>query len=77
MKLRSFTQINILDNDICFDAFIASTGYESRASFLAQKKIRSKRKFVIAFEDNYENENRLKNDMIFKENEFKFINTNG
>jgi len=77
MKLCSFTQVDILTKNIDFDIFIASTGYESRASFLARQNIQSKEKFVLAFRDNHTNKNRVKNDKFFREENFKFIDMSG
>jgi hypothetical protein len=77
MKLQSFNQIYKLDTDSVFDIFIASCGYEPRASFLAQQEIKAQKRVVLAFEDNKEDEDRIKNEQIFKELGFEFVQMKG
>jgi hypothetical protein len=77
MKLQSFIQINNLNANFVFDIFIASCGYEPRASFLAQQGLKVQKKIVLAFEDNQEDEDRIYNNQIFENLGFKFIKMKG
>jgi len=64
--------------DILFDYFICSSGYEVRATFIAQNlAIKSDKRKVICFK-NYENVgSRKANDDFYKENDFDFIIEDG
>ncbi|GHT05522.1 hypothetical protein FACS189440_08700 [Bacteroidia bacterium] len=77
MKLQSFIQVNNLNADFVFDIFIASCGYEPRASFLAQQGLKAQKQIVLAFEDNQEDEDRIHNDQIFEKLGFEFIKMKG
>ncbi|MDR0232154.1 MAG: hypothetical protein LBI82_08565 [Dysgonamonadaceae bacterium] len=77
MELYSFNQINIINRSNQYDVFIASTGYEIRASFLAKQEIKANRKIVLAFEDNKDHPNRMLNDSIFEKYNFEFIKISG
>jgi len=59
----------------CFDIVICSSGYETRASFLADK-LKDKKidnKFVLSFKDNKDVSSRKKNDQIFENLNYTFI----
>lgn len=60
--------------EIDFDFFIASSGFEERASFIVKNiKIKSNVKKVICF-NNYQSEGfRKKNDDFFRENNYEFV----
>ena len=77
MKLQSFIQKNNLNTDFVFDIFIASCGYEPRASFLAQQGIKARKQIVLAFEDNQEDPDRIRNNQIFEKLGFEFIKMRG
>lgn len=77
MKLQSFIQINNLNTEFVFDVFLASCGYEPRASFLALQGVKANKKIVLAFGDNQENEYRIHNNQIFENLGFEFIEMKG
>jgi len=77
MELYSYKQFELNEKVNEFDLFIAATGYETRASFLAKKNINANKKIALAFKDNVNNSIRVKNDLFFKNNGFELIEISG
>jgi hypothetical protein len=77
MKLVSCKQVDPFEDEFCCDIFIAASGYEQRASFLAKKNINAKIKAVLNFEYNKEHLNRQKNDIFFSDNGFFPLSVKG
>ena len=76
MKLQ---QLELKDiSHMEFDAIIAASGFEQRASYQATLlHTRSTRKIVLAFDKEMENKNRKLNDKIFRERGFKIFRKDG
>lgn len=77
LKLKQIDFPNLINN-IEFDILICSSGYETRASFFAEK-ISSKaikKKYVLSFNDQKKVTTRKKNDKVFESLKFTFIDSN-
>lgn len=56
-----------------YDLFICSSGYEERATYIAQKKPCAKENIVFGFAENKDNEVRQKNDNFYLYNNYTYL----